>query len=75
MNQDVWNDTKRWLENSIKYLEDYKNNYIHNKFEYSRLKGKVEGLKVCLEHMKESERIYQSEKLQHLNSELLDREI
>lgn len=60
----VWGDMKRWLEQGILFMEVRKDEQEERAGvtgdydEFNRVKGKLDGMKTCLSHMQESERIY-----------------
>jgi hypothetical protein len=64
--KEVWNEMKTWLENGQEYLEGRHQDLSVRSdgwavLEAKRIEGKLDGLKTCLNHMKESEKIYELE--------------
>lgn len=62
--EESWEEMKRWLENGRDYLEQRCTevsilmNDPYWDLELKRLQGKLDGIKTCLNHMNESEKIY-----------------
>jgi hypothetical protein len=63
VNTMIVDDLKSWLKKGIEYLEsreealeDREDDY--GATEFIRICGKKDGLKVCLQHIEESEKIY-----------------
>lgn len=54
--KEVWEEHKKWLENSVVHLKERQNATSGN--EKERLKNKLDGMNVALQHMNESEKIY-----------------
>lgn len=54
--KEMWDEQKKWLENSILYLKERKE--VTSGKEQERIKAKLEGLQVSYDHMLESEKIY-----------------
>lgn len=60
----VWGDMKRWLEQGAEYMKVRKDeleeraDVTKDYTEFNRVSGKLDGLKTCLSHMQNSERIY-----------------
>lgn len=60
----VWGDMKRWLEQGILFMGvrkdelDERANVTGDYAEFNRVSGKLNGMKTCLSHMEDSERIY-----------------
>lgn len=52
----MWDEQKKWLENSIAYLKERKEETSGK--EQERVKAKLEGLQVSYDHMVESEKMY-----------------
>lgn len=55
--KDMWGEQKDWLEIGIQYLKKKIMEESDDK-EILKLKGKLEGMKVSLQHMKDSERMH-----------------
>lgn len=53
----MWGEQKDWLEIGIQYLKKKIMEESDDK-EILKLKGKLEGMKVSLQHMKDSERMH-----------------
>lgn len=59
-----WDDMHRWLTHGVEYLEHRESELLDqadNVHGHIRVKAKLNGLKTCLNHMNETERIYKSE--------------
>lgn len=54
--KEMWDEQKKWLENSIAYLKERKEETSGK--EQERVKAKLEGLQVSYDHMVESEKMY-----------------
>lgn len=57
--KEVWEEQKEWLEKSIDYLKQRKEETKGK--EKERITAKLEGLKVSYHHMLETEKIYSIE--------------
>lgn len=61
--QEAWDEMYAWLERGKQYLEE-REEYFANRddeygiSEYQRIHGKLEGIKLCMQHMEESEKMY-----------------
>lgn len=63
MDKEAWDELYGWLKQGKKYLQERvadtaSRDNEYTKIEYVRLKGKLEGIKLCMEHMEETERLY-----------------
>lgn len=53
--KEMWEEEKEWLKRSIGYLEEMADNAINT--EKIRLSGKLNGFKIVLTHMQDTEKI------------------
>jgi hypothetical protein len=61
--EDAWNEMYEWLKKGKGYLEEREAYFAdrdddYGLAEYQRIRGKLEGIKICMGHMEESERVY-----------------
>lgn len=59
--KEAWEDMRRWLNQGIDYVDGYQKELLEegkNVHEHIRIRGKLDGMKTCLSHMDETEKIY-----------------
>jgi hypothetical protein len=66
--KEAWEEMQRWLVQGAIYLENREKDLAKREeeseyayVEHIRITGKLDGIQLCIDHMKESEKIYELE--------------